>query len=581
MVGKNQRTTDLVQWLLITVIIMVTAIICSLGYFKIDLTEEKRHTLTNSTEQMLDELDDKMFVRVYLKGSYPAKWKNLEQSIRERLDEFRDLSDNVEYEFIDIYESGDKTTIGENEATLVEKGLKFTNIYNEDKETGSKQVQNIWPAALISYKEKVLPLQLYKSDNPDPSDAVINTSINNLEYEFSSKMRELMRREKPSIAFLEGHGELEPIETADWTRTLQETYDVTTIKVNDQVNALTDKLPNSQYRTPKYDLLVIAKPDSLFGQREKLLIDQYIMSGGKTLWMIDPIKTDLDSLSKQQQTLAMTNDIGLYDMLFDYGVKANRDLVLDYQCDIIVLDAGRDGNNRNFQPFNWYFAPLTFTNEALHPISANLDPVRFDFVSSLEIVGNSPDVLKTPLLRSSEMSRIQKAPVRVNTAVVNFDINHFKESPTNLRNLAVLLEGEFDSNFKGRLNDSLVKSPDFAYKAKSLPTKMIVVGDGDIGRNKVQPIDGMFQPLPLGYDRNARRVVFDNKDFLMNCVNYLLNDEALISLRSRTIKLRKLDDGKVLKKRKTWQALNMLLPLILIALFGAIMFVIRRKKFAQ
>ncbi|MGB0424572.1 MAG: gliding motility-associated ABC transporter substrate-binding protein GldG, partial [Flavobacteriales bacterium] len=497
MVGKNQRKSDLIQWLLSTVIIVVAAVLLSLGYFKIDLTEEKRHTLTNSTEEMLTELDDKMFVRVYLKGTYPAKWKNLEQSIRERLDEFRDLSSNVEYEFIDIYESGDKTTIGENEAALWEKGLRFTNIYNEDKGTGSKQVQNIWPAALISYKEKVLPLQFYKSDNPDPTDAVINTSINNLEYELSSKMRELMRREKPSIVFLEGHGELEPIETADWTRTLQETYDVTTIRVNDQVNSLTDKLDNTKYRTPKYDLLVIAKPDSLFGQKEKLLIDQYIMSGGKTLWMIDPIKTDLDSLSQQQQTLAMTNDIGIYDMLFDYGVKANRDLVLDYQCDIIVLDAGRDGTQRNFQPFNWYFAPLTFTNEALHPISANLDPVRFDFVSSLEIVGNSPDVTKTPILKSSEMSRIQKAPVRVNTAVVNFDINHFQGSKTNLRNLAVLLEGEFDSNFKGRLNDSLTNSPDFAFREKSATTKMIVIGDGDVGRNKVMPVENGFQPLPL------------------------------------------------------------------------------------
>jgi ABC-2 type transport system permease protein len=580
MVMKNkQKQSDIVQWLLSSVIVLVLAVLSSLFFTKFDLTQEKRHSLTDASKEMLAEVDDVIFVRVYLNGTFPAKWKRLQQSIKEALDEFRDYSgDQIEYEFIDIYESGDEKTIGENEKALWEQGLRFTNIFYE--ENGAKKYQNIWPAAMITYKGENSPVQFYKSENPDPSDEMINNSVSNLEFELASKIRNLMRREKPSIAFLDGHGELEPIETADWTRTLNEDYDVTTIRLDNQVSALTDKLEGVPQRQAKYDLLIVAKPDSIFSYKDKLLIDQYIMSGGKVLWLIDPILTDLDSLAQNQQTIGLTNEMGLYDMLFDYGVKLNRNMVLDYQSDLIFLDAGRNGNQRNYEPFNWYYAPVVLSTPDGHPISAKLDPIRFDFASSLDFVGNDPRIQKTPLLKSSALSRIQNAPVRINTAVVNFDIDYFTNTGTSEQNLAVLLEGTFTSNFKDRLVDTLKKSTEFAFRERSADTKMIVIADGDIARNKVMPVEGgMFQPLPLGYDRNARRVVFDNKDFLMNCVNYLLDDEALISLRSRTIELRKLDQMAVVKDRGFWQGLNMVIPLILVALLGIINGVLRKRKY--
>lgn len=576
---NKQKQSDIVQWLLSSIIVLVLAVLSSLFFTKFDLTQEKRHSLTDASKEMLAEVDDVIFVRVYLNGTFPAKWKRLQQSIKEALDEFRDYSgDQIEYEFIDIYESGDEKTIGENEKALWEQGLRFTNIFYE--ENGAKKYQNIWPAAMITYKGENSPVQFYKSENPDPSDEMINNSVSNLEFELASKIRNLMRREKPSIAFLDGHGELEPIETADWTRTLNEDYDVTTIRLDNQVSALTDKLEGVPQRQAKYDLLIVAKPDSIFSYKDKLLIDQYIMSGGKVLWLIDPILTDLDSLAQNQQTIGLTNEMGLYDMLFDYGVKLNRNMVLDYQSDLIFLDAGRNGNQRNYEPFNWYYAPVVLSTPDGHPISAKLDPIRFDFASSLDFVGNDPRIQKTPLLKSSALSRIQNAPVRINTAVVNFDIDYFTNTGTSEQNLAVLLEGSFTSNFKDRLVDTLKKSADFAFRERSEDTKMIVIADGDIARNKVMPVEGgMFQPLPLGFDRNARRVVFDNKDFLMNCVNYLLDDEALISLRSRTIELRKLDQMAVVKDRGFWQGLNMVIPLILVALLGIVNGVLRKRKY--
>lgn len=578
---NNQKQADIIQWLLSSVIVIIVVLLSSVFFTKFDLTQEKRHSLTDASKQMLAEVDDVIFVRVYLHGTFPAKWKRLEQSIKESLDEFRDYSnDQIEYEFIDIYESGDEKTIGENEQALWEQGLRFTNIFYE--ENGAKKYQNIWPAAMVTYKGQDSPIQFYKSENPDPSDEMINNSVSNLEFELASKIRNLMRRERPSIAFLEGHGELEPIETADWTRTLNEDYDVTTIKIDNQISALTDKLEGIADRQAKYDLLIVAKPDSAFSYKDKLLIDQYIMSGGKVLWLIDPILTDLDSLAQNQQTIGITNEMGLYDMLFDYGVKLNRNMVLDYQSDLIFLDAGRNGNQRNYEPFNWYYAPVVLATEDAHPISAKLDPIRFDFASSLDFVGNDPRVIKTPLLKSSSLSRIQNAPVRINTAVVNFDIDYFTNTGSSDQNLAVLLEGNFTSNFKDRLIDTLKNDPQFAYRERSVDTKMIVIADGDIARNKVMPVEGgMFQPLPLGYDRNARRVVFDNKDFLMNCVNYLLDDEALISLRSRTIELRKLDQVAMVKDRSFWQGLNMIVPLVLVAILGLINWLLRKNKYSK
>lgn len=574
------RKGNLIQFVLSLAILVVIGLLSSFAYTKFDLTEEKRHTLTPSTIELMENLSDQVFVKCYLHGEFPAKFKRLEQAIREKLDEFVDHSDGfVSYSFIDPYANPDAKTQNEIEVALYEQGLRFTRLSYE--ENGTKNFTNIWPGAIITYKNKDFPVQLFNSSNPDPSDAMVNSSINNIEYELGSALRYLVEDDRPRIAVLEGHGELEAYEIQDLTDALQEQYFVERVRIDGIVHALSDKLEGMKYRANKYEMLIVAKPDSIFDNRDKVVIDQFIMNGGKVLWMIDPILTDLDSLRTQQQTFAVTNEMGLYDMLFDYGVRLNRSMVIDYQCAPIALDAGPMGNQRNYDIFNWYYAPVVMPPDSAHPITSNLDPIAMEFASSLTFVGENDSILRTPLLQSSVVSKELKAPVRVNSAIVNFGLDYFQHNPNPNQIMGALLEGSFESNFNYRLPDTLLKDPNFAFRPKSRPTKMIVIADGDIARNKVLPGPEGLQVVPLGFDKYAGRVIYDNREFLLNCVNYLMDDDALISMRSRSVILRKLNEEKCLTERSKWQTTNMLFPLVIVAIFGAIQWWFRKRKYTS
>jgi len=571
---------NLIQFVLSLAILVVIGLLSSFAFTKFDLTEEKRHTLTPSTIELLGGLEDQVFIKCYLHGEFPAKFKRLEQAIKEKLDEFVDYSEGkVSYIFIDPYANPDAKTQNEIEVALYEQGLEFTRLSYD--ENGTKNFTNIWPCAIVTYKNKDYPVQLFNSNNPDPSDEMVNGSINNIEYELGSKLRYLAEDDRPRIAILEGHGELEELEFIDFTYALQEQYFVERVKIDGIVHALSDKLDGMKYRSNKYELLVVAKPDRVFDNRDKLVIDQFIMNGGKVLWMIDPILTDLDSLRTQQQTFATTNEMGLYDMLFDYGIRLNRDMVIDYQCTPIALDAGPRGNQRNYDLFNWYYAPVVLPPDSSHPVTANLDPIALEFASSLEFVGERDSLIQTVLLQSSPLSKELKAPVRVNSAIVNFGLDYFQHNPTPNQIMGALLEGTFESNFNFRLPDTLLKDPNFAFRPHSRQTKMIVIADGDIGRNKVVNGSEGPMPVPLGFDKYAGRVIYDNKEFLLNCVNYLMDDDALISMRSRSIVLRKLDEQKCIEEKTKWQTTNMLSPLLIVALFGLGQWWFRKRKYAS
>ncbi len=581
MAEKQQyKRQDLVQFALSIGLLVLLGIMGNLFFFKIDLTEEKRHTLTPSTIDLLKNLDDEVFVRCYLTGEFPAMYKRLERSIKERLDEFNDYSrGKVSYEFINPYATGDQKTIGETEEALYKEGLRFTRIAYE--ENGVRKFQNIWPSAMVSYKGRSIPVQLFKTENPDPTAEMINQSVNNIEYEFVTRLRMLMRDRRLSIAILDGYKGLTPLETADMERTLKTYYDVERVRIDARLNALSDKPEGVNHRINKYDLLIVAKPDSTIANKDKLIIDQFVMNGGSVMWLIDPIRTSLDSLRKHQFVLAESNDIGLYDMLFDYGVRLNRNLIIDYRSAMIMLDAGPMGDQRSMQMVNWYFAPLVIAGEDPHPIVSNLDPIYFDFTSSLDTVGENPLVKKTVLLSSSPLSLERKAPVRVSANVAELDIDYFQREQSQAFPLAVLLEGEFYSNFRGRLPDTLALNPEFAFREKSKPTRMLVVGDGDVMRNKAIPVQGGYAPVELGFDRYVNRVIYDNKEFLLNAVNYLLDDPEFIAVRSRSIELRKLDRALVRSQRSVIQFINVAVPIVLIIGFGGGVVYLRKRKYSQ
>ena len=558
-----------------TAVLTVLIVLGQLVHGDVDLTAEKRHTLAAGTTELLEELQDDVIVTCYLTGKLPQEWKRLETEVESLLQRMSRASDRrLTFQFVDLYAIDDAQTIGQNEQALFERGLKFSRIAFE--ENGKQSFQTIWPGAMISYRGEEQAVQFFGSDVPQADEAMIQGSINTLEFDLTAGIRRSIAFEPKSIAILEGHGELEELAMADLVTTLEEDHRVARVKIDGKLGVLSEKLDGMRHRINRYDLLVVAKPDSMFSDKDKVILDQFLMNGGRILWMLDPVLTDLDSLRSAQETFGVENQLGLYDQLFDYGVRLNRDLIIDPQCAPIMLDAGPMGNQRNMQLFNWYFAPLSMPLGTGHPITNNLDPIHFDFVSSMDLVNTQDDVQSTVLLTSSERAKTYRAPVRVSSGIVDLYPTYFAEGNTPNVPFAVLLEGSFRSHFEQTLSARLREDPDFAFRSKSARTAMVVVSDGDLAKNKFLA-DGRI--LPLGYDRYARRVVYDNKEFLLNAINYLLEENALISVRSRSILLRPLDEDRILQERKGWQFVAVGMPLLLVFLVAGAVLTTRRRMF--
>lgn len=577
---NTKRGNRLTEWALGTAIIAATTWGLTLATFQWDFTEEKRFTMTPATQELLEGLDDELFITCYLTGDYPAQWKRLERSIRHQLEDMASLSSGMlRFQFVDIYEIDDRKTIGQNEEKLMEQGLSFSRI--AFSESGAQAFKTIWPSALITYRGNTEPVQFFRSEVPEPTEAMIQGSINALEYELTRAVRKLLSQERPRIALVRGHGELNEAETADFVMDLETDYDVFDVEIDGQLNILSERIEGMSRRVNRFDLAIIAKPDSAFDSKDQVIIDQFIMNGGRVMWLIDPLSIDMDSLALNQMTMGVTNDLGIYDQLFQYGVRFNRNLVIDLQCAPIVMGAGPLGNQQNMQVFNWYFAPVAMPLGTSHPITTNLDPVKFDFASRLDTVDVEGILRKTVLLSTSELAREYKAPVRISSSVVELSPAYFSENNLPNQPLAVLVEGEFQSAFEHRLPDTLKNDPEFAFQSRSVPTAQLMIGDGDIIRNQVKEGPNGPMILPLGYDRNARRVIYDNKEFLRNAVSYLLDEEAAISVRSRAIALRPLNAERARSERLGWQAMALALPIGLVLLMGWLFTWRRRYAYGQ
>ncbi|MAB74228.1 MAG: gliding motility-associated ABC transporter substrate-binding protein GldG [Flavobacteriales bacterium] len=563
--------------MLSTAVLGVVIVLSQLVHGAVDLTAEKRHTLAEGTVALLEGLQDDVLVTCYLTGELPQEWKRLESEVESLLQRMAQASGGrLAFQFVDIYDIDDAQTIGQNEQALFERGLEFTRIAFEDN--GRQAFQTIWPGAMISFRGEESPVQFFGSEIPQADQAMIQGSINTLEFNLASGIRNSTAFESKSIAILEGHGELEDLAMIDLVSTLEEDHLVARVELDGRLNVLSEKLEGMRYRTNRYDLLIVAKPDSVFPEKDKVILDQFLMNGGRILWMVDPVLTDLDSLRQTKETFGVENQIGLYDQLFDYGVRLNRNLIIDPQCAPILLDAGPMGNQRNMQLFNWYFAPLSMPLGTGHPITNNLDPIHFDFVSSMDLVNTQEDVTSTMLLTSSERAKTYRVPVRISSGIVDLDPAYFAEGNTPNAGFAALLEGTFRSHYAQTLPSALRDDADFAFRASSAPTAMVVISDGDVARNRFRS-DGRV--LPLGYDRYARRVVYDNKEFLLNAINYLLQEDALISVRSRSIQLRSLDDARIRAERSGWQFVAVGMPLLVVMLLAGAVLTTRRRLFGR
>ena len=564
------------------IIILALNVIAQYVYTRIDLTSEKRYTLAPATKDLLENLDEYVFFKIYLEGDFPAGFKRLRNETKEMLNEFRAYSKFIEFEFVNPSESEDDKERNQVYQLLMEKGLQPTNLQINNKE-GNAEVL-IFPGAIVNYLNKESAVDLLKTQLGMPPEQVLNNSIENLEFTLASVIRQLTVTSRAKIAFIEGHGELSTIETADIGNELSEYYNVTRVKIDGQLNSLTDyQSYDSSGRIlirNKYDALIIAKPDSAFPEKDKFIIDQYLMRGGKILWLVDPVYATMDSLQTNRTTLGFGLDLNLQDMLFKYGVRFNQELLLDLNARPIPIVTGMIGDQPKQEFLPWYYFPIVGASSK-HPIVNNLNSIMTDFPCTLDTV--KTDLLrKTSLLSSSPYTRISKAPALIDLQMMD----HYPNSPdwnkfANTFNLppkmvAVLVEGEFKSLYANRIPPQLANNDSIGFLEISKPTAQIFVSDGDIIKNQLHYSKGY--PLPLGFDQFTREQ-FGNKDFILNALNYLIDENGLISIRSREIKIRLLDKNRMNKNMMLIKTLNVILPILIIVIMGLLLQWRRKKKF--
>jgi len=558
-----RKKRDIIMLLVVLSIIILINFIGSFLFQRFDLTTEKRYTLSESTRKLLKNLDDVVYIKVYLQGDFNPNFTRLKNETKELLDEFRAYSNhNLEYELINPLDNTSKEETDKIEKQLYDKGIMPEQIVDRSSQKVSETY--IWPGAIISYKGKESVWQIYKRQLGFETEQSINNSIQEMEYGLTNAIRKTTLLKKPEILFVEGHDELDTIRGADFMRSVAEYYNVSRVNINHKIYALKGA-----------DAIVIAQPDSMFDEKDKFIIDQFIMHGGKALWLIDPVYVNRDTLTTRGYSLGFKNDLNLDDILFKYGVRLNPVLVQDLQSAQVPVNVGFKQGQPDFKPFFWHYYPLLLPSSN-HPIVKNLDLIRTEYIGTLDTVF-ARGIKKTILLQTSKYTKAQTTPVRILAAQVKLkpQESQYKNS---FQNVACLLEGEFESNYKNRITTRILTDSLFDFKSKSKPTKMIVVADGDIAKNEYQRNTGMV--YPLGYDIYSGQQ-FANKTFLLNCMNYLLDDEGLLQLRSREVKLRLLDKKKTANQGIKWKFMNVGLPLILIICFGLIQYFWRKKKYSH
>ncbi|MBO4806176.1 MAG: gliding motility-associated ABC transporter substrate-binding protein GldG [Paludibacteraceae bacterium] len=536
-------------------------------FFRLDLTSEKRYSISDNTKRLLEGLEKPLNIKIYLDGDLNPGFLRLKRATKEMLDEFSAYcGSDIDYEFINPSSGATNAEREKNYTELEKRGMRGTMVYDRDNE--GKAIQKIiYPWAEINYDGKTLPVCLLKNVAGNSGEENLNISIENLEFGLTDVIRMLYNREVQKIAFIEGHGEFPEPLVYDASQGLSHYYQVDRGSITNDVNILDG-----------YKAIIIAGPESKFTEQEKYVIDQYIMKGGKVLWLLDGSRISLDSLSTNSQTIGIINEVNLEDQLFTYGVRINPVLVQNVQCALVPVNMAREGDQPKYEPSSWYYSPLLMTSPE-HPATRNLTPVKSEFTSSIDFVGSELNVKREVLLATSPGSHIQSVPSIVSMDVINVEKNAQYFNISSRIFVGVAEEGIFPSVFRNRLIPEGIQTKEKTL-TESKPTKMVFVADADIIRNDVQGSGENMNILPLGFDRYMNQQ-FGNKDFILNAVNYLTDDDGWMELRNREIKLRLLHKPSVIGLRTFWQTANMVSPLLLLGLFGGIFLFIRKRKYTK
>ena len=559
-----QKKKDLIQLFGVILGIVILNILAQFAFTRIDFTKEKRFTISDISIHILRNLKEPVFITVYLEGDFPSGFKRLSRATKDLLSDYKAYADgNLQFAFVDptAGKSQNEQQIFFDE--LAQKGLEPTNLSVKTENGLSQKV--IFPAALVSFNGNEIPVKLLQTRIGLSPEEVLNNSIQNLEYAFSSAVKKISSGGKPRVGFTEGHGELSDLQLQDAMKSLSDSYEAGRI---DLASITFDGLD-------KLKVMVIAKPATAFSELEKYKIDQFLMRGGKIIWTIDLVNADLDNMRKtaKGEQLAFQNKLNLDDQLFTYGVRINYDLIGDMNCAQIPVNVGNVGGQAQIQMVPWLFYPIIMPTSD-HPLVKNLDGIRTEFVNTIDTIGVA-NVRKTILLTTTPYNKVLQAPTIVSLNMIEDtpDPQRFQSQP---KAVAVLLEGQFKSNFLNRAIPVGVLNAGKTI-ARSKYTKMLVVSDGDVFKNDVIEKDG--STLPLGFDRYTQQT-FGNKTFLLNAVDFLTDDAGLINLRSKEVQLRLLDKGKIVAEKTKWQMMNTLIPLVMLVVFGIFQHIYRKRKYA-
>ena len=568
---KTRKWRDIGRFALIVGIVLLLNIIGSLKFFRLDLTTEKRFSLSDATKDLLKDFDDIILVNIYLEGDFPAGFQRLQRETRQMLDEFRAYNPNIQYRFIDPNAAETQKEREELSQQLQYKGLKPYRL--QVKEKSGDRVLSIFPGAIMSLGDQEIAVPLLVDQLGVSPEAQVNNSIQNLEFALADGVKRLTAGIKPLVGFLQGHDEIGPRYLADFAKVLGENYTVELFDIHKFKSDSTGQdlsVADQQRRLNRFDALIIAQPKKAFTDLDKYLIDQFIMNGGKTMWLIDAVRANMDSLSEASQFISVPimDNLRIADMLFKYGVRLNTNHVTDLVCAPV---------SDQRQQYPWIYFPLVMP-QVKHPITKDLNAVKLEFAGTLDTI-IAKDIKKTILLKSSPYSSTASAPHVVSLAALYNQPPEERFQQKNL-SLGVLLEGEFESVFKNRITPKSGGEP-LRLKDKSNKTQMIVISDGDIIKNQLNLLNPNIPrgaPLPLGFDQFTQNQ-FGNKDFLLNAMDYMLDPTGLIAIRSRELKIRLLDLKRIGEERLKWQLINAILPVAIVVLFGILYGFIRKRKY--
>lgn len=562
MVMAANKSKALKQLGIVFLAIIVINLISNFFFKRFDLTQDKRYTLSETTLNIIESVDSPLYIEVYLEGNFPPEFKRLQNETKQLLEEFTAYNSNIIFNFKNPIEK--EETRVEKMKEFYAKGMQPLSITVEDKGKQSQEV--VFPWAQATYGDKFTKVALLKNLMGASTEQKVISSVQHLEFGFAEAINKISKEKQKKIAVIKGNGELIEPFMADFLRTVKESYYIGPFTLDSVAKQPTQTLEALK----KYDLAVIAKPTEAFTEEEKQVLDQFIMNGGKTLWLVDAVSADMDSLYNETGTiLAAQRELNLTDMFFKYGIRINPLLVKDEYATPIKLASGNQGSETQMQEYTWKFAPFIYPTST-NPIVKNMEGIKFEFASPIEILKN--DIKKTVLLSSSEYSKTVGTPSPISLDMVTEETTPEEYEGKGLLPVAVLMEGKFKSAYQNRV----LPFKDNSFQATGKENKMIVISDGDVIKNQLDK--GV--PLELGFDKWTNQL-YGNKEFLMNCVNYLLDDNGLINIRSKDVDLPLLNKEEVYKNYTTAQMVTVGLPIVILAIFGFLFTFLRKRKYSR